>query len=257
MMIFNRVAFTELGSTNDEALRRVREGIAGQGLVITARRQTSGRGRQGRQWSSSEGNLFASFVLCPRTPVHFYGQISLVAAVAVGETIGDYGVPYSLKWPNDVMVGTAKIAGLLLECEGESVVLGIGINVASSPVVAGREVTCLTSAMADGLSLQGGEHHMVINTPFPDVEGVLARLQEKLAYWYDFWENEGISPVRDAWLSHAMGIGSRVQVALAGGKLVEGFIETMDERGALVVQTDEGQSVTVFSGEVFFTSLCS
>ena len=243
-MQFERLHFEQTGSTNDEAAQRARVG-APEGLIITARRQNAGRGRQGRVWQSPEGNLYASFLLRPRVPMHLAGQISLVGAVAVGATVGRFGVPYRLKWPNDVMARGAKLSGLLLESEQDWVVLGIGINVLHCPPVEGRVVTSIAevlSAEERGL----GDSHL----PSLSIEGVLSVLQEELVRWYTIWQTEGLPPVRKEWLAHAMGIGARVRVTQAEGRILLGVMETMDADGALIVRDADGTPHRILSGDV-------
>ena len=136
------VILDEAGSTNTEAFKRAAAGEAGP-LWIMARRQTQGRGRSGRQWASEPGNLYASLLqrlACPQAVVH---QLSLLAGVAVVEAIGAAAggriAGLRLKWPNDVLIGEAKCAGILPESQSAGaasevvVVIGVGINLASHP----------------------------------------------------------------------------------------------------------------------------
>ncbi|MCW5748895.1 MAG: biotin--[acetyl-CoA-carboxylase] ligase, partial [Alphaproteobacteria bacterium] len=114
------VAFDSIGSTNDEALRRAAAG-APEGTVVTARRQEGGRGRRGRVWTSPPGNAYSSVILRPGCRADKAAQLGFVTALAVCDA-AVVGLPVSrivrLKWPNDVLVDGAKIAGILLESAG-------------------------------------------------------------------------------------------------------------------------------------------
>ncbi|MGH6912481.1 MAG: biotin--[acetyl-CoA-carboxylase] ligase, partial [Geminicoccales bacterium] len=134
-------ALDSVASTNDEARGRAEAGASG-GLVITAREQTEGRGRYGRSWASPPGHLYASVLLRPDCAMAATTQLSLLAGLALAgalEGLGPPGLDLKLKWPNDVLIGGAKVAGLLLEGtarpDGRAawVLVGSGINVASYP----------------------------------------------------------------------------------------------------------------------------
>ena len=137
---FSLEAFDSIGSTNEEALARARAG-APEGTVIWARQQTGGRGRRGRSWSSPPGNLYCSLLLRPAVPPAQAAQLGFVAAVGMAEALLAV-LPaerrLSCKWPNDLLIDGAKIAGILPEAEAagrnvEALVLGMGINVESHP----------------------------------------------------------------------------------------------------------------------------
>src|ERR1700680_2406864 len=151
---FRSVILEEAGSTNTEAFKRAAAGEAGP-LWIMARRQTNGRGRSGRMWASEPGNLYASLLqrlACPQSVVHQLSLLAGVAAVeAIAAAVGGRINGLRLKWPNDVLIGEAKCAGILPESQigaGGSevvVVIGIGINLASHPTGLGRSATHLAA----------------------------------------------------------------------------------------------------------------
>ena len=122
--------FEEVGSTNDIALGMARHG-ASEGTVVITRSQTKGRGRRGRKWFARPGeSVIMSVVLRPELPLNRYSELAFVAAVAVAECLEDKcGLEPSLKWPNDVLVGDRKIAGILIESERGAAIVGIGMNV--------------------------------------------------------------------------------------------------------------------------------
>lgn len=119
----------ECESTQTEARKLALEG-APAGLVVVARKQTAGRGRQGRTWLSTEGALTFSMVLRPNplTP-----RITLTAGVAVLEALDDLGVHAQLKWPNDIVLGGRKLGGVLTEAFNQTAIVGIGLNLATHP----------------------------------------------------------------------------------------------------------------------------
>jgi len=121
------LAFPTVTSTNDVALRHAREH---ETLIVVADTQSRGRGRFGREWHSAEGGLWASFLLFPELSPDRLGLITLAAGLAVARTLEtSVGVQPELLWPNDVMIGGRKVAGILCEGRGSAVAVGIGINV--------------------------------------------------------------------------------------------------------------------------------
>src|SRR6185369_15125350 len=115
---YHLLSYDELDSTNEEA-KRLAEGGGAHGAVIWAKRQTEGRGRMGRLWVSAEGNLFCSILLNPQCEQEICAQLSFVAAVAAAEALNsiipDDEEKISCKWPNDILLGSKKIGGILLE----------------------------------------------------------------------------------------------------------------------------------------------
>ncbi len=125
--------FAETASTNDLA-REAGEAGAAEGLVFFAETQRAGRGRRGRPWSSPKGGgLWFSILLRPRAPRDRWPRLTLIAARALVESLAEVGVSANWKWPNDVVVGTGKLAGILVEATPQFAVLGIGLNVRQRP----------------------------------------------------------------------------------------------------------------------------
>ena len=248
-LTFRVLPFDCLDSTNEEARRRLGAG-APAGTVVWARRQQAGRGRRGRVWVSEEGNLFCSIILRPDCPPAEAAQLSLVAALAVADTVQAMlgcGAPVAVKWPNDVLAGGCKLAGILLESDGATVdgptalVVGVGINVADAPAGTEFPATSLAAAGAPGLT----------------AEVVLEHLLGSFAHWYCRWSSEGLEPVRGAWLERAAGLGGRVTVRLHGETLYGSFIG-LDGDGALLLDPGDGGPVRrVAAGDVFFPASSS
>lgn len=138
--------FAELGSTNDEAARLGRSG-ADHGTIVAAERQTAGRGRRGSVWhhNPSDG-LACSFILRPQMPPALWPRLALAAGLAVAQVAERAGVAAEIKWPNDVLAGGAKFAGVLVESEGDCVVVGIGLNVNGRSFPDGIVATSLEAA---------------------------------------------------------------------------------------------------------------
>lgn len=235
---YRRIAFDRVGSTNDEA-RRLAEAGASEGLVVTGEIQTAGRGRQGRSWVSPHGGLYASFLLRPTVTPARAGEFGFGAAVAVAETVERLapGATAKCKWPNDVLVGGKKIAGILLESRGTAekldwLVAGIGLNVAEAPDT--------TAWPAASLAALGAE---------PSVERALEALAARLEPWYRLWLGAGFAPLREAWLARAHALGETLKIKRNGDER-EGKFVGLDRSGALILELAGGRRETISYGEV-------
>lgn len=239
----------ELGtvaSTNDEAARLAATGAA-DGTVVWALRQSAGRGRRGRDWQSPEGNLYCSVVMRPPMPLSAALGLSFVAAVAVGDTVAGFlaaGARTQHKWPNDVLVGGAKIAGILLEASGtpgspaDWVVVGCGVNVGTDPRIVGQPVTTLAAEAGRAVA----------------VRDVLMVLLGNLRLWRARWETQGFAPIREAWLGRAQGLGEDIVVRLPREEFSGRFVG-LDDSGALLLRLPDGSRRTISAGEVFFDQM--
>jgi BirA family biotin operon repressor/biotin-[acetyl-CoA-carboxylase] ligase len=229
----------EVGSTNDWLLEQA--AVLPDGQWVRADRQTAGRGRRGRVWSDGLGNLMTSVLVRAKGPVQ---QLSFVAAVALREAIlaatnGVQGLSpcppeaLRLKWPNDLLLQGRKLSGILLERSGDALVIGIGVNLASHPVIAERPATSLG---AEGIALGPRELHLALVDCFDE--------------WRARWALHGFAPVRAEWLRHATGLGDRV-VARLGDEALEGRFDGLDGEGALLLRLDDGDVRAIHAGEVF------
>jgi BirA family biotin operon repressor/biotin-[acetyl-CoA-carboxylase] ligase len=236
---FRFAHFVELGSTNDEAMARARAGDPGH-LWISAERQTSGRGRQSRPWSSPSGNLYASLLLIDPSPPALAPQLGFVAGVALIDALRTVtpDVPVALKWPNDVLSTGAKLAGILLEgtslpSGGFACVIGCGVNCAAHP----DNLSYAATDLAERGAMVGAG-------------ALLAALSASFATWLDIWSAGGnFAAIREAWLARAAGLGGPVRARLPRGE-IEGIFETIDETGRLVLHGPNGR-VTIDAGDVF------
>jgi BirA family biotin operon repressor/biotin-[acetyl-CoA-carboxylase] ligase len=224
----------ELTSTMDEAHALARGG-APDGTVVVARRQASARGRQGRAWVSPEGNLHVSVLLRPGVPVARLTELGFAVALAVADTVDNAlgGARAQLKWPNDVLVGGAKVAGILVELAQEgAAVVGIGVNVAHSPEGVPYPATSLLAC--------GGRA--------VEPEAVLAALLEALELRLALWMAEGFALVRASWLARGPAYGDTIRLR-RGEEISEGCYLGLDTDGALLIRTESGAQ-RVVAGEV-------
>jgi BirA family biotin operon repressor/biotin-[acetyl-CoA-carboxylase] ligase len=237
-------AFDEIDGTN-AALRRMVEMGAEEsaGLVITAKSQTAGRGRDGRDWISPAGNLYASFLVEATAGVARASELSFVAALGVISGIQalmpDHAPDQSLrcKWPNDVLFDGAKVAGILLETVNAPagalyVIVGIGINLV--PVTLNNPRYAVTSLSEHGAKLG----------PMQTLEA----LAKHFAIWLETWQRDGFAPIREAWLKFGAGLGENIDVRLPT-KTVSGVFTDLGANGALILQTAEGVQ-TIHAGDV-------
>lgn len=232
-----------LDSSNRLALERARES-ADEGLIILADRQTSGRGRQGREWVSPPGNLYMSVLLWPDAPPAQAAQLSFVAAVAMAEAVENLLPPYaaqvSCKWPNDILLGGEKLVGILLEAQRDptgrlALVIGIGANVQSHPPISDTRLPATA---------------LVLHNPRADRDALLSAAAHRLYFWYSAWRGQGFSPVRDAWLSRAEGLNAPILIRLPHGDR-QGVFRGLDAQGGLLLEEGPGQIHTYTAGEVF------
>jgi BirA family transcriptional regulator, biotin operon repressor / biotin---[acetyl-CoA-carboxylase] ligase len=238
---YRLIRYDAVDSTNDEAKRLARAG-AEEGTLVWAVKQTAGRGRRGHAWASPRGNLYASLILRPGCPASRAVQLGFVAALAVGDTLGSTckgleGVSH--KWPNDVLVHGRKIAGILLESElgegeiPEFVILGVGINLISSP----QDTEFPATAIAEeGLR------------PISPA-AALEEFARNLHAWVRRWHEDGFAPIRTAWLANAMPLGEPIRVRLETATLHGRFLD-IDQHGALVLEV-AGEIRRISAGEIF------
>lgn len=224
------------GSTNDD-MRAAAAAGAEEGSWLRAGRQTGGRGRQGREWSSPPGNLHASTLIRPRPGDPPAPTLALVAAVALHEALKLFagGAALAIKWPNDILSGPAKLAGILLERIDRGVVAGFGANLAAFPEAVGRPATSLAA----------------LGSAAPDPAVVQEALAEIFAGWLTRWRGEGVAPVRAAWLAAAHPRGTALTAHGAPGERLEGLFDGLDEGGALRLRLADGSVHIVHAGDIF------
>jgi BirA family biotin operon repressor/biotin-[acetyl-CoA-carboxylase] ligase len=233
------VNYDTLGSTNAEALALARAGERGP-LWISARTQSAGRGRRGTRWASPAGNLHATLLLSEPSPPAQAPQLSFVAALAVHDAIAacapQVGPDLKVKWPNDLLVEKAKVAGILIEGESEpafAVAIGIGVNCATHP-----DNTDYPAADLAGLG--------ALVVPDALLEELAGAMQKRLAQWKG---GLGFSATRADWLKRAAGLGDVLRVRLPEREL-SGRFQGLDDAGRLLLE-QAGGVTPVTAGEVF------
>jgi len=225
-------ALGEVGSTNDEALRLALAG-APLPLWVTAERQSAGRGRGGAAWTSEPGNLYASVAL--QNPPERPNALPFVAALALHDAASSLapGADLKLKWPNDLLLSGAKLAGILAESRGQSaVVIGFGVNCAHAPKATRHPATSFAQR---GFAVAPADLFAPLRAAFD------RRLCE--------WRASGFAFVRAAWLARAAGIGGDIAVRLPHTTLFGTLID-LDTDGRLVLGSPEGVR-RIAAGEVF------
>jgi BirA family biotin operon repressor/biotin-[acetyl-CoA-carboxylase] ligase len=231
------------GSTNADLLARG----GAEGQVLVAEEQTAGRGRMGRSWTSVPGaSLTFSVLLRPTSvPPARRGWLPLLTGVAVASALRSaVAVPAMLKWPNDVLVGGRKLAGILAEQspDGSTVVVGVGLNVATPEDALPASPTGLpaTSLLVEGADVAR--------------EPLLIEVLRQLERWYLAFLSDS-DPVRSGLLAEYRSLcgtlGRTVRVELPVGRVLTGVAEDIDPSGRLLVRADEATSVTpVSAGDV-------
>ncbi len=234
--------FDSLESTNTEAIEQAKRGAA-EGLCIVADEQTTGRGRHGRTWISKKGNgLYFSIILRPQIASEFLPLITLVAAVAVNDTLsGLYNLEPDIKWSNDVLINERKIGGILAEStetpNGLAVVLGIGINITSSNFP--KEL------VETATSIEEETGHAV------DRDKLIELLMDNLDHFYAVLQKpNGPKLICDHWANRSTYFeGKAVRVMLENESFV-GTTDGLEANGGLRVITESGDLRIIQAGDV-------
>lgn len=235
----------QTGSTNADVAEAARTGES-EGLVVVAEQQLAGRGRRDRTWvSPPRAGLTLSVLLRPgpSVPQRQWGWLSLLAGVALKQTVERRTeLPAQLKWPNDLLIGEAKAAGILAEMVDDAVIVGIGLNVTTRA----DELPPPTGLPATSLRMAGAD--------VTDREPLLRDLLRGLASWYAGWrEADGDAEMCGLLAAYRKGcatIGREVRVQVPGGADLIGTATTVDNDGQLVVRTVDGVVKRVSAGDV-------
>jgi BirA family biotin operon repressor/biotin-[acetyl-CoA-carboxylase] ligase len=227
----------QTGSTNADLLARAASGIDVDGAILIAEHQTAGRGRQGRGWSATpRAQITVSVgVSVVDVPTTTWGWLPLASGVAVVDAVAPLlqvtGVEAGLKWPNDVLAGGGKLAGILADVAKPVVVIGVGLNVTQAP----EEVTRATSLLDLGVAA-------------PDRDQLVCSLLRELGERIVQWRSAAPQLAAD-YRTRSLTIGARVRAQLPGGKEVVGTARDIDDQGRLCLETD-GETVVVSAGDV-------
>ena len=234
-------------STSDLAKAAALQG-APAGSAFLLGEQTAGRGRRGRQWSSRSGGMYVSVLLYPSRSANSWFALSFATALAIYDVVKthlteqilqhDADVPMpaiGLKWPNDVLVNNRKVAGILLEAQGDSLIIGSGVNIDA--------VTPIDQNPHPPIAF--GDFPGILPGPKQLAESYLTRLQ----FYYDLWERDGFAPVRDLWLGQALHMMETISVHVAGQKVTGTCMELLND-GGLVLLDESGISHHITTGDV-------
>ena len=235
------IAHGTLPSTNADALARARVGERGP-LWVTARQQTAGRGRRGNVWASEPGNFYASLLLTDAAPAAHLPELCFVAALAVLDAVStaapQLAARLKLKWPNDLLLDGAKLAGILIEAESirdtTAIAAGIGVNCAHHPDDLAYPAASLAACGATV-------------TPADLLSALSRTMLVRLAQWEG---GSGFAAIRAEWLAHAANVGGDIHVRLPGRELT-GTFETLDRMGRLMLRLPAGNLETITVGELF------
>lgn len=238
--------YDEVDSTQTAAVTLVAEG-ASEGTLVLAERQTAGRGRMGRQWHSPKGKgIWMSMILKPNhIPLSFTPQLTLLVSVALCRAIrSTVSVEAGIKWPNDLLIGGRKVAGILLESSAENetlqhIIAGVGIGVNLEPDDYPPELR----DVATSLAIEAG--HRI------DRVELLCRFLLEWEQLYALYHEQGFAPVKLLWEALSVSLHRPIRCQTAQGP-VEGYAERIDEWGALEIRLQDGTIKKMYSGDVEF-----
>lgn len=243
MILFAPTFYDTLDSTNSEAKRLMLAG-AKEGIVVVAEKQTHGRGRLGRRWISPKGNLYATMVVIPDKELIAIPSLALVTGLAIAQALKEllsFSHPVQVKWPNDVLLASQKVCGILVETDVDNsgkpiCYIGFGVNLVSSPEMVAFPATSL--------------HHYLARPVAP--EEVLAHILVKFTILYEEWLENGFKKLNKPWSDTAFGIGRHIAVQLQPGVETFGKYTGVNEEGALLIADEMGQVQTLYSTEIRF-----
>lgn len=238
-----RLQLDETSSTNTVAWEMADQGRLAEGGIVIAARQTQGKGRRGRTWESPAGGLWFSIVLYPELQLRDAAPLSLVFALAVARALERFiTAPVKVKWPNDVLLGGKKVAGILLEINTEFdrikyLVAGIGVNVN----LRAEDLPAALRDQATSLYLETGQE--------VDLEAVLSAILAELEKAYTRYLETGFKGLRRQFMERCAHFGQPVTVHTQGRDL-NGIDQGVDDYGCLRLKLKDGRLVRVTAGDV-------
>ena len=237
--------FRETDSTNLRARALAHEG-AGEGTIVVAETQTQGRGRRGRTWFSPEGGgIYISILLRPRVSPHDAPQLTLMTAVAMADTLRETAnLPFTIKWPNDILVHGKKISGILTEMSLEAdhvdyVVIGVGLNVNTPEEAFNNEIHDIATSL-----------RMLTGKTFSRVR-ILQSLLRKLEQDYSLFQEHRFEEIRQRWKELSGIIGKRVKIE-GLDHVYEGEVIDIDRDGFLMLKLADGTLQRIVAGDVLY-----
>ena len=240
--VFKVFFYNQLSSTQVQALLLIRQGEI-QPFVVLAASQTNGRGSRGRNWSSVNGNVYATFVIQKEYVREQINFLALIASLAVKQTLQPLvnSSSVQLKWPNDVLLEGKKVAGILIEAEkideksSPYWLIGIGINVNNYPAEAVFPATAL-------LNWKKSDDSLII-------KDIVAKLGENLHDYLELLDSKKYEVIRQNWLESAFALNRHIEVKINESKLVGEFIG-LDNLGRLILRQDN-ELKTIHTGVIF------
>jgi len=245
---FKLISFDELDSTNSEAIRIAVRDKPDRDYIILAKSQTKARGRSGKGWQSTSGNLHASLLMKPNKDLELLPQLSFVTALAVYNSVEfvlldsclrGNDIKIQLKWPNDVLVNGRKISGILLESvkveEEYYLIIGIGINVTYHPDNIDQPTTSLAKENISAITLHN----------------LLELLIENFEKYYQIWEKEGFSTIRKIWLEHAYKLHENITVKHQN-EIIFGIFKDIDLLGRIILQLPSKKIISFSTVDLSF-----
>ncbi len=234
---------SETGSTNDDAREAIKRDCP-HGTLIVTDKQTAGRGRQDRNWASPPNcGIYMSLVLRPERPLQDAPLLGIAAAIAAAEAIQSVAkAQVQIKWPNDILLRHRKIAGILTETDIQpdgtyAVIIGCGINV-NTPYTALPDRIIFP---ASSIQLETGQH--------TDRPKLLAAWLENMETHYLYWQNGDMQKITAAWHQYAYGLGQQISIDQQG-QTHAGVLQGMAADGSLILQTKNGKTINILSGDV-------
>ncbi|QUL38640.1 biotin--[acetyl-CoA-carboxylase] ligase [Erythrobacter sp. JK5] len=228
----------ETGSTNADLMAALRaHQKLEEGYWLISDRQTAGRGRQGRGWEDGAGNFMGSTIVTLQSGEYPGTWLNLPISLAVRETLAEFlgdASELMIKWPNDVLLRGAKVCGILMELFEFQVVIGIGVNLAIAPDIAGRKTIALAQVSEEP----------------PSRDRFAARLIHHVGRELERWRTLGAEAMRVRWLGHAHPKGTPLAVHDGDGKVIEGVFEGITANGALLLEMPDGAIRQVHAGDV-------
>ncbi|KYC54446.1 MAG: putative biotin ligase [Candidatus Methanofastidiosum methylothiophilum] len=227
----------EVDSTNNRAKQIALE--EKEGTVVISEKQTSGRGRRGRNWESPEGGIAISFILKPNVSPERAPQMTLISSLALVETLNTIhnGLNAKIKWPNDILISGRKISGILTELSADMekinyVVVGVGVNLNST----------IENLPENATSLEIETKEQV------PVKQFLKSFFNHYDKLYLEYLNGGIDQIIERWKKNSDTLGKKVKI-IGINETYEGLAKDIDENGALILETNE-KEIRVYSGDV-------
>ena len=234
--------FDSLDSTNVKASELALAGDKGP-VWLVAGTQSSGKGRQGRVWTSKPGNLYTSLLFTPQIKPADAGAIPFITALAVRETLVGLGLEDDLvrcKWPNDILINHKKASGILIESSAGSsgyldhVIIGVGMNLLHSPTDAAFKATSFFEETKKAV----------------DVRDALQLLAHNMKKRLDHWVVGQFEPIRQEWTEKAWGLGETREIRTAKGTF-EGKLLGLDSHGGIKISVPSGEEQIIYAADIF------